>query len=317
MKIFQNFKIEGYLDFIKEKYKDYPITLYWDYPVDIRSIDTSRINLFMSHEPGELFEIHNWLLGQPLSNGKTGSWVGVPIYKAFHGIIAWDKKLLSHIDNGIEFQCSWRINNDPIWEFLGDKKFETTFLSGTKNLLEGHALRHKVFNIKDQITTPHRWYKVLEDFDNSSNTRPGYNEYSKDLSHIPLEAKYEPHIYGKKHLYKNTMFNVAIENVNKPNWLVEKIYSCFSSKTIPLYWGCPNLEEFGYDERGVIRFNNEKDLLNILNNLTEEDYYNRLPYIEYNYKINQKDTLKDKMFYILDEIIKSTPKLSVIKNNNL
>jgi hypothetical protein len=100
------------------------------------------------------------------------------------------------------------------------------------------------------------------------------------------------------------MFNVSVENLKKENWINDRLWSCFASKVVPIYWGCPNVEEFGYDERGIIRFENEKDLLNILNNITEKDYYDKLPYIEHNYQINKFDTLENRLSYFLDELIK-------------
>jgi len=293
MKVFQNYKVKGYFSYFEEKYKDYPITLYCDYPVDYNQIDPNRVNLFMTHEPNELFNIHTWVFYN---------------HKQFHGVISWNQELVNNISNGIKFLCSNRMNSSNAWEFLGNKKFETTFLSGKKDILEGHKLRQKILKLKNKITTPYRWYEVLEDYDTLTETRPGYSEYPKDISHIPKEFKYEPNIYGKKHLYENTMFNVAVENVKHKNWINDRAFSCFASKVVPLYWGCPNLEEHGYDERGIIKFETENDLLNILNNLTENDYYDRLPYIEHNYKINKLDTYEIRLSYILDEII---------KNNNL
>jgi hypothetical protein len=289
MKIFQKFKLDGYFDNFIKKYKDYPITLYFDFPISYNEIDTNRINLFMIHEPNEIFGIHDWVYQN---------------HKLFDIVLSWDKNLANSIQNGIEFMCSWRINNNSAWEFLGEKKFEITFLSGIKKITEGHKLRHKIYNLDSQIKPPHRWYYVLEDWDVNTNTRPGYSEYSKDLSYIPKEFQYEPNIYGKKHLYQNSMFNVSVENLKKENWINDRLWSCFASKVVPIYWGCPNVEEFGYDERGIIRFENEKDLLNILNNLTEKDYYDKLLYIEHNYQINKFDTLENRLSYFLDELIK-------------
>lgn len=183
MKVFQNFKVKGYFDWIEEKYKDYPFNLYCDYPVN--KLDPNKINLFFAHEPNEIFKIHDWVL---------------QTHKLFHGVISWDKRLLSNIDNGIEFHCSWRRNNSKEWEFLGDKKFEVSFLSGTKDLLEGHCLRHDIMTIKDKIKIPNNFYRVLEDWDSSTETRPGYSEYSKDLSHLPKEF-YFNQVYMVKNIY--------------------------------------------------------------------------------------------------------------------
>ena len=290
MKIIQNFKQKEYFDNFIEKYKNYPIVLYFDYPVqDYNQIDSNKINIFLTHEPNEFFGMHDWAYNN---------------HKWFDAIISWNEDLVNSIDNSIEFLCSWRVSSDPTWEFLGDKKFEVSFLSGVKDITEGHQLRHKVFNLKDQISLPKKWYKTLDDFDHEVGVRPGYSEYSKDLSRLPNAARFEPNIYGKKFLYENSMFHVGIENFKIKNWANDRLWSCFASKVVPIYWGCPNVEDFGYDERGIIRFENEKDLLKILNNLTEQDYYDRLPYIEHNYKVNKSDTLENKLSYIFDEIIK-------------
>ena len=289
MEIFSNFKLDGYFNFFHKKYKEYPITLYFDYLVDNTQINFDRVNLFLTHEPNELFGIHNWVYQN---------------HYLFDAVISWNEKLVSSIPNGVEFHCSWRTNSSPEWEWLGDKQFEVSFLSGVKDLTEGHKLRHKIYNIGNQVTIPKKWYKVLDDFDHENGVRPGYHQYSKDLSHIPDVFKFDPLYYGKKFLFENSMFHIGIENVKHNNWINDRLWSCFASKVVPIYWGCPNIEDFGYDERGVIRFEDEKDLIVILNSLTEQDYYDRLPYINHNYQVNKLDTLENKLSYFLDELIK-------------
>jgi hypothetical protein len=98
------------------------------------------------------------------------------------------------------------------------------------------------------------------------------------------------------------MFHIAVENSFSENWYTEKIGQAFISKTLPIYWGCPNLEDIGYDERGIIRFQTKEKLINILNNLTPEDYFSRLPYIEYNYQVSLQDNFRTKLSYILDQL---------------
>jgi hypothetical protein len=98
------------------------------------------------------------------------------------------------------------------------------------------------------------------------------------------------------------MFHIAVENVKIDNWYTEKIAQSFATKTVPIYWGCPNIKELGYDERGIIRFNSEEELIRIINNLTPEDYYSRLPYIEHNYQVAMEDTFRNKLSSFLDQI---------------
>ena len=98
------------------------------------------------------------------------------------------------------------------------------------------------------------------------------------------------------------MFNVVIENVNYNNWY-NKIGDNFATKTIPIYWGCPNISEFGYDERGIIRFQTADELLDIINNLTPEMYQQMLPYVEYNYELAKQDTFENNISQFFDSFI--------------
>ena len=54
-------------------------------------------------------------------------------------------------------------------------------------------------------------------------------------------------------------------------------------KTVPIYWGCSNIERY-YDERGMLIFRSDDDAINIINDLTPEVYQKMLPYVELNYK---------------------------------
>jgi len=98
------------------------------------------------------------------------------------------------------------------------------------------------------------------------------------------------------------MFNVVIENVKHINWY-NKIGDNFLSKTVPIYWGCPNIEDFGYSEKGIITFENEHELLNIINSLTPQKYEQMKPYIDYNFEIAQLDHLEIKINQTIDEFL--------------
>ena len=80
------------------------------------------------------------------------------------------------------------------------------------------------------------------------------------------------------------MFHVAIENSQSKNYFTEKIIDAFITKTIPIYRGCSNIGDF-FNQKGFLTFNTEEEFFNIINSLTEEDYYSRKEYIEENYKL--------------------------------
>ena len=269
--------------YFQNKYKDLSITLFWDtLPRSKEDLSLNSYNMFLSHEPNEYFGIHSWLKDN---------------YYLFDAVLSWDEITLSKCPNSIPFYCGWIFD----WEYFTptEKEFSVSFLSGVKNITYGHELRQKIYKSKDKINIPNKWYYTLKDFDHKFNVRPGYKEYSKDTSHIPKNIN--PEVYGKQFLF-DSMFHIAVENIKHNNYYSEKIHQCFLNKTLPIYWGCPNIDKLGYDIRGMYIFNTYQELIDIVNKLTPENYYEKLPYIEHNYQMAKQDTLKNKLNYVLDQI---------------
>jgi len=288
-KLFTNFRSELDFDVLK-KYSDKPITLFNDYiPKSMDDLNINPYNFIIVHEPNEFFGIHNWVIQN---------------HHLFTGILAWSEKILDACPNAIPFFHNARQTSDEYVRSFVDpiKEFEVSFLSGTKTMSEGHKLRNKIYDIKDQILIPKKWFYVLDDFDSTTNVRPGYGEYSKDLSYIPDFYQKNPQVYGKMVCYDKPMFHVAVENVKENNWYTEKIGEAFCTKTVPIYWGCPNIGDY-YDERGIIKFDTIEELTYIVNNLTEEKYNEMKPYIDYNYEVAFHDNLSNKIDMFFKELI--------------
>lgn len=93
-----------------------------------------------------------------------------------------------------------------------------------------------------------------------------------------------PMIPSKNDYFAQAKFNIACENQIIPNMYTEKLLDCFQTQTVPIYFGCTNLQQY-FDERGVIRFWTVEQLEDILKNLTPDDYESRRPYIERNYEL--------------------------------
>lgn len=286
MEIFANFrnpKTDPWLLFLSKRYKDKPITFWYDkFPESEDQLKINSYNFLFLHEPNEFFGMHTQTL---------------QLHPHFTAILTWNDLLLNNTPNSVNFTYNGQTLDEDYISNIKDKQFNISFICGTKNLVEGHKLRHEIYSLKDQIEIPNKWYYVLEDYDQSTNTRPGYDEYSKDLTHIPEGV--DPIGYGRRVLFDDSMFNVVVENVKHNNWY-NKIGDNFLTKTVPLYWGCPNISEFGYDERGIIRFNTAKELLNIINSLTPEKYYEMLPYIKHNRQVALIDTIENNSIQFFD-----------------
>jgi hypothetical protein len=289
MVILSNFFNKKHYQYFLDKYADLPVTLFMDAPPNATQLKLNPFNIFLLHEPNELFGVHNWVI----QNSHH-----------FNAILTYNPYIIENFKQAIPFYFNGLITDKPeqFEENLKgkEKKFEVTFLCGTTKWASGHHFRQRIYPLKKQINIPKQWYYVLEDFDVSQQVRPGYANYSKDLSQIPED--WGDDTWGKRSLYEESMFHIAVENCLTDNWYTEKIGQAFTSKTVPVYWGCPNLGDLGYDERGIIRFNDEEDLVRVVNNLTPQDYYDRLPYIEYNYQVALQDTFRIKLSNILDQI---------------
>lgn len=137
-----------------------------------------------------------------------------------------------------------------------DKKYKISFVQSGKNYLPGHQLRLEISPLLKKK------YKFEVLFPES------------------IDSKYK--------LFKDSMFHIAIENSRCNNYFTEKIIDCFMTRTLPIYWGCPNILKY-FNKNGIIIFNSKKQLKEILNNLTEKDYTNRIEAMEENYNIAYKN----------------------------
>ncbi len=202
-------------------------------------------------------------------------------YNMFDCIFTWSEKLLDNCPNAVFFPFGM----SSMWETpelytiinIKDKYLKVFFVCGLKNQIEGHKFRHKIYNQRDKINIPHEWILSCSIEEKNSN----FNE---------------------------CMFHVAIENIKQTNLFTEKIIDAFLTKTVPIYRGCTNIGDF-FDKRGIIEFDKEDELIDIINSLTENEYQNRSQYIEFNY---QKALKYSNYFNRLIDIIKN-----IVKLNNL
>lgn len=284
LQLFTNFKTQNDFAFLYDKYRDKPITIFNDYiPKSYNELKYNPYNFLIIHEPNEFFGLHNWVLQN---------------YNLFDGIFTWSELILNNCSNAILFDHGIRSEGDEwlnTFENIIDKEYEITFLSGAKTLVEGHKFRQEIYKLKDQIQIPNRWYYVLDDFNWDDYDKGGIGRSiraeSATFNNVP-----------KRICYNKNMFHVAVENVRVNNWYTEKIGDAFASKTLPIYWGCPNIGNY-FDKRGIITFKTKEELVSIINNLTPDDYYSRLPFINYNYELVKNSFFPHTLSNLIQQII--------------
>lgn len=266
MNLFTNFVTEErYLRGFKDiSHLDF--SLFNDYHANQKQLELSPINIFVAGEPNEYFGIHDWVIENK---------------DKFSFILTCHKELIDKCDNAIycPYGESWSWDNPYEYKPI-EKEFKVSFLRGAKLQAIGHKIRHELYDRRNEIKTPIEFWPTLGTLDTYENV---------------VNSKFES--------FHKYMFSLCIENTIHKGYFTEKITDCIMHKTIPIYWGCPDINEY-YDARGIITFTNVDEVINIINNLTEKDYLSRIQYIESNYNraFEYKDyikTIKNKIIEVL------------------
>jgi len=131
----------------------------------------------------------------------------------------------------------------------------TSIIASAKNHAPGHVLRHQVVK------------------------RHGKDMDVMGRGYRTIETKLEG--------LKDYRYSFAIENMRLDCYFTEKLIDCFMTGTVPIYWGCPAIEDF-FDGRGMVILT-DPETFN-MGSLTEDDYNRRRPYIEKNFELAKKYT---------------------------
>lgn len=97
-------------------------------------------------------------------------------------------------------------------------------------------------------------------------------------------------------------YSLAIENCSQNNYFTEKILDCFSTGTIPVYYGCPNIKDY-FDSEGIITFSSKEEFLSLLPTLTEDTYIQKMESVNNNFlKFKDYAVTEDWLYYnVLNE----------------
>jgi len=138
---------------------------------------------------------------------------------------------------------------------LSEKRFAVSFLTSSKNWAPGHVIRQEIYD---------RLPNKIGDLE-------------------VVKHKSPPRIDDKRTLLEPFQFSIVPENSRHNGYYSEKVVDCFVAKTIPLYWGCLDLEKH-FNPEGFIRFDTYDDLLKSLQSLTPEYYASKLKAVNENFE---------------------------------
>ena len=167
-------------------------------------------------------------------------------YRRFYRVLCFNEKLLSDIPNGIFFPygTTWV----PDWRNLRSEKTRmTSLIASAKRDTTGHKLRHAVV---DWVQNSDQDVDVMG---------RGYTAFDKKSDGL---APYR--------------YSVVIENMREPNYFSEKLLDAVFCNTVPIYWGCPNINRF-CDPAGIIQCASEDDIRRAVETASDVDFQGRLP----------------------------------------
>jgi hypothetical protein len=124
-----------------------------------------------------------------------------------------------------------------------------------KTQSEGHRFRNKIYNTYGSM------------FD-------GYGRYKN-----PIENKADA--------LRDYMFSICVQNTKCDDYWTEILMDCFMTGTVPIFWGTNNIGKY-FNDWGIIQFNSEAELGEILPTLSQGYYNSMLPAIEDNYNLAQQ-----------------------------
>ena len=193
----------------------------------------------------------------------------------FDLIFTYNEELLQADPDKFKFNAADTICIDTDSMILGEKSKMLSMIYSNKQQLPGHQLRHMVAQ------------SILPDAKTQA-----------DLFGTGTGQKLDM----KSKALNDYRFSIEIENSYLNNYFTEKLLDCFATGTIPIYWGCPNIGEH-FNADGILQFTTQDELLDIVNNLSEELYKEKLSAAKENYETAINKFLQPDD-YILEETTK-------------
>jgi len=200
----------------------------------------------------------------------------------FDYILTFDDVILQRCKNAHKYiyGTTWILPKDYENIDIQSKKFLLTSLTGCKVGAIGHKMRHGIYSMQNDIKSiPIRFYLSYE-----------LREITTFIPRINNNPYLPKERHAKIELFRDAQFSLVIENSEQTNYFTEKLCDCLITKTIPIYYGCPNISEF-FDTTGWIFIKAYEDpnvFLEKLKILTPDYYMKYIHIINKNYETVKK-----------------------------
>jgi hypothetical protein len=252
------------------------VTIYTDI-LDVK--DDSRYKIFLHQEPVCIN-----------SNIKQ-----LPIcWQKFDVILTYNDDILKECPNArFLYFCTdtWIQKEDYTSIDTSIKKFLVSNLTGFKVMCKAHMFRHIIYN--NQLLFNQEQFVFF---------RSGVQPILPAIQNNPI---LRADCSSKMDLFREFQFSLVIENTRERHCYTEKLIDCLITKTIPIYYGCENIQEY-FDTTGWILIQNEsvEEILEKSKVLHEGYYLEYKDVVEKNYQ--KVLTIIDK-YKQLNEVLATLP----------
>ena len=132
-----------------------------------------------------------------------------------------------------------------------------------------------MFATRNSSKHPRQIYSEREKMIRFFEDKPGefdlFGNYWEKRKYKNWKGRIEDKLSALKH-YK---FNICYENMRDVRgYVTEKIFDCFATGVVPIYWGASNITDYISKETFIDRreFQNEQQLYDFLKSVTQEEY---------------------------------------------
>lgn len=156
-------------------------------------------------------------------------------YKLYDYIFTFNETVLMVCPNAIKYIYGTTWISPLVYSSIDieRKRFEVSTIIGNKLMAPGHHFRKAVYIAQDSLPK-HVTYRFFKSVFCPIRLPPTSNDsHFKDSSHE-----------GKSEAFLDSQFHLVIENSRQVNYFTEKLCDCLITKTIPIYYGCPNISEY-------------------------------------------------------------------------
>jgi hypothetical protein len=221
--------------------------------------ETDKVKIYFQHEP---VAINNSIIN------AADNWQRYDI------IITYNTYALTKAPNALFhffYSPTWIHEKDYMNIDTSLKAFKVSSLTGFKQMCKAHIFRQELY-----INQKHFDSNIFTFFKSSAGL---------DLPSIQNNPIMGIKASDKIELFKTFQFSMIIENTREANCFTEKLIDCLITKTMPIYYGCENIDIF-FNTKGwiIIEDTNIHEVLHKVSVLNEHYYSEYTEIIEENYK---------------------------------